>query len=271
MGPGGGWGLRPADRPHGVGFDGDRGPGMAHAAGRGRPRREWALPRHPSGTRTLRSRPAAHANHPEDRDHHRTIRRSARCRKCRRRPAPGPDGGADLSGPLAPRPARGMVARPSPNPCGRCHGARPRLLRGQRDRAHHAPGHRQRIGLPLHRFQRRGPRFRGPPPVHAPLHAAAQRQSRALQPDPGRGVPLRPSIPPARSNEGTNWANGPPTTITTDPTPPRRATHPPAASPPPQTTSHPHTASAPPPPTGGRWADPDTALPRSCRTGAVGS
>mgnify|MGYP000869793093 CR=1 FL=1 len=30
--------------------------------------------------------------------------------------------------------------------------------------------------------------------VHVPLHAAAQRQSRALQPDPGRGVPLRPSI-----------------------------------------------------------------------------
>ena len=29
---------------------------------------------------------------------------------------------------------------------------------------------------------------------------------------------------PARSSEETRWANGPPTTITTDPTPPRRAT-----------------------------------------------
>ena len=54
---------------------------------------------------------------------------------------------------------------------------------------------------------------------------------------------------PARNSEETNWVNGPPTTITTDPTPPWRATHPPAAPPPPQATSHFHTTRA----RGPRW------------------
>lgn len=104
-----------------------------------------------------------------------------------------------ITGPARIDPLEQAVQRPRRGPRRRAghhrdRVLRPRLLQGQRDWAHYAPGRRQRVGLPLHRFQQRGPRSRGPPPAHVPLHAAAQRQSRALQPYPGRGVPLRPTI-----------------------------------------------------------------------------
>src|SRR5690606_40715159 len=54
------------------------------------------------------------------------------------------------------------------------------------------PRHRQRRLLPRERLRHR-PARRPPPADHA-LHPTPQRESRTLQPDPGRGIPLRPDL-----------------------------------------------------------------------------
>lgn len=74
----------------------------------------------------------------------------------------------------------------------RFHQPRRGVLRRPRYRPVHPGGHRQRCLLPLGGVRPR-PR-RGSALVHPALHSTPQREGRVLQPDSGRGVPLRPRM-----------------------------------------------------------------------------
>ncbi len=76
--------------------------------------------------------------------------------------------------------------------CSRFHQPRQGVLRRPRHHPVHQGGHRQRCLLPLDGI--RPHPHRDAAPVHPALHPTAQREGRALQPDPRRGVPLRPRM-----------------------------------------------------------------------------
>ena len=143
-----------------------------------------------------------------------------------------------LSGPPAPRPARGMVAGASLHPCGRCHGPRPRLLRGQRiTRVGPAGGH-----------------VHGHPPAE-PTDSI------------GHGDQLRPCALPHPARQAPNSAQ-----IRHHPCHPESPTHTHQShnTPPCPANAVDEGLERPGPPARGGLADPDTTLPRSCQTGAAG-